>query len=84
MEFFSQTQPQQNIFDEKNRTEIFELFKVQSAWSLKEMNSHLNQPASRLKQGVKKICDYIKKGGEKGKYRLKVEYITDRIGETAK
>nr|CCA13952.1 conserved hypothetical protein [Albugo laibachii Nc14] len=53
---------------------VFHHFDERDFWPLKELNSHCRQPESFLKEVLKEICVYHRKGPNKSCYELKPQY----------
>ncbi|TMW56969.1 hypothetical protein Poli38472_002894 [Pythium oligandrum] len=57
---------------------VFHYFEEREYWPLKELNYHCRQPESFLKEILKDICIYHRKGPNKSCYELKPEYKNSR------
>ena len=55
---------------------VFHYFEEREFWPLKELNSHCKQPEGVLKEILKEICIYHRKGLNKSCYELKSQYKT--------
>ncbi|GLE01970.1 hypothetical protein PINS_up010808 [Pythium insidiosum] len=53
---------------------VFHHFEEREFWPLKELNYHCRQPESFLKEILKEICVYHRKGPNKSCYELKPQY----------
>ncbi|CEG37117.1 transcription initiation factor iif subunit beta-like [Plasmopara halstedii] len=53
---------------------VFHHFEERDYWPLKELNYHCRQPESLLKEILKEICVYHRKGPNKSCYELKPQY----------
>ncbi|GAB9468476.1 hypothetical protein Gpo141_00005792 [Globisporangium polare] len=53
---------------------VFHHFEERDYWPLKELNYHCRQPESFLKEVLKEICVYHRKGPNKSCYELKPQY----------
>uniref|UniRef100_K3X0Z8 Uncharacterized protein n=1 Tax=Globisporangium ultimum (strain ATCC 200006 / CBS 805.95 / DAOM BR144) TaxID=431595 RepID=K3X0Z8_GLOUD len=53
---------------------VFHHFEEREYWPLKELNYHCRQPESFLKEVLKEICVYHRKGPNKSCYELKPQY----------
>ncbi|KUF75975.1 Transcription initiation factor IIF subunit beta [Phytophthora nicotianae] len=53
---------------------VFHHFEEREYWPLKELNYHCRQPESLLKEVLKEICVYHRKGPNKSCYELKPQY----------
>ncbi|KAG2778785.1 hypothetical protein JG687_00009088 [Phytophthora cactorum] len=53
---------------------VFHHFEEREYWPLKELNYHCRQPESMLKEVLKEICVYHRKGPNKSCYELKPQY----------
>ncbi|DAZ97085.1 TPA: hypothetical protein N0F65_001269 [Lagenidium giganteum] len=53
---------------------VFHHFEEREFWPLKELNYHCRQPESFLKEVLKEICVYHRKGPNKSCYELKPQY----------
>ena len=59
---------------EELKNVIFHHFEERDFWALKELNSHVHQPEGFLKEMLKEICIYHRKGLNKSCYELKPQY----------
>ena len=59
------------VLQDELRNEILDKFAIKPLWRLKEINKHLLQPESYLMTNLKALCDYHRRGKDKGCYELK-------------
>ncbi|EQC39285.1 hypothetical protein SDRG_03488 [Saprolegnia diclina VS20] len=56
------------------KNQIFHYFEQREYWPLKELNAHCRQPEAYLKEILKEICVYHKKGPNKSCYELQPHF----------
>jgi hypothetical protein len=69
------------ISKEELMPKIFQLFEKQPFWALKDLSDETQQPVGYLKEILEEICEYNRRGSNKGKYELKEQYKTTQPQE---
>uniref|UniRef100_M4BT53 Uncharacterized protein n=1 Tax=Hyaloperonospora arabidopsidis (strain Emoy2) TaxID=559515 RepID=M4BT53_HYAAE len=71
---FTIEKPDPDADEDELKNLVFHHFEEREYWPLKELNFHCRQPESFLKEVLKEICIYHRKGPNKSCYELKPQY----------